>query len=99
MLQRQKPRGKILKVVKNSSEETFHNYVLFEEGQIEIEMKDIENPIVTLLPINGSTEKVIDVEEDDSVLRRDVEQLSGKQVLEEVGIGALNVFTFLTNLA
>merc|ERR1711971_292841 len=96
-------RGRKLKLIISSSDEKFQyrKYVVEDlpNSQIEIDMKDKENPTVTLVQNGCGTATVIDYEKDDVLLRTEVESLSGKQVLETVGIGALNVFTFLTNLA
>ena len=67
-------------------------------SRIQIEMDDEENPIVKLVQIGCGTPKIVDHDED-GVFLRNIDPLTGKQVIEQVGMGLLNVFTFLTSFA
>jgi len=99
---RRRPSGRKLKLITSSSEEKYQyrKYVVEDvpNSRIQIEMDDEENPIVTLVQIGCGTPTIVDHDED-GVFLRNIDPLTGKQVIEQVGIGLLNVFTFLTSFA
>jgi len=96
-----KAKGKKLKVVTKSSEEgyQFKQYRIPDEpkSRVEIEMKDMENPTVTLVQIQNRSSHVIDFEVDDFL--HNTQPLSARKVAEEVAVGTLNLFTFITSFA
>jgi len=68
------------------------------KSRVEIELKDVGNPIVTLFEIGSQTPRVINFEKDD-VFSPNTEALSGKQFVEVVAGGFLQLFTFVTSFA
>ena len=103
LFQRRKPKGRKLRVVTSLTEEgyQYRKYVVEDlpNSRIEIEMKDEENPTVTLF-LNDGTSRPIDFEVDD-VLLHNAEALTDtlkKRAASALG-GALHLFTVITNIA
>ena len=61
-------------------------------------MKDKENPTVILFELGSHNSREITFEKDD-ILLRNTEPLTGKQVVEVVAGGFLQLFTFVTSFA